>query len=89
MALSPKIRALHLVACPPRDAAKVQPIAIVPKLVEPDFAASPNQYRVDGFGKSLGRKGPSPVNRSLRPVLSLALLCDAMQVPKDKDKRRE
>jgi hypothetical protein len=85
MALSPKIRTLHLVPCPPRDAAKVQPIAIDPKLVKPDFAAKRNQYRVDGFGKSLGRKGPSPANRSLRPVLSLALLCDAMQVPKDRE----
>jgi hypothetical protein len=85
MAVSPKIRALHLVPCPVRDAAKAQSVAIVPKLLKPDFAASPNQYRVDGFGKALGRKGPSPVNRSLRPVLSLGLLCDAMQVPKDRE----
>jgi hypothetical protein len=85
MAASPKIRALHLVPRPIREDSKVQPIAMVPKLLKPDFAASPNQYRVDGFGKGIGRKGPSPVNRSLRPVLSLALLCDAMQVPKDRE----
>jgi hypothetical protein len=53
-----------------------------------DFAASPNQYRVDGFGRSLKPKPlvRSPrTNTSLRPVLSLALLCDNMQVPDDND----
>jgi hypothetical protein len=84
MAASSKLRALHLV---PRalDDARVQPIAIVPRPLKPDFAANPNQNRVDGFGKSIARKVPSPLNRSLRPVLSLALLCDAMQVPKDRE----
>jgi hypothetical protein len=84
MAASSKIRALHLVPRPPDDA-RIQPIAIVPRPHKPDFAASPDQHRVDGFGKSIERKGPSPLNRSLRPVLSLALLCDAMQVPKDQE----
>lgn len=82
MAASAKIRALHLVPRP-LDDARIQPIAIVPRPLKPDFAASPNQHRVDGFGKSIERKGPSPLNRSLRPMLSLALICDAMQEPKD------
>jgi hypothetical protein len=87
MALSPKIPSLHVV---PRvvDDVSVQPIAIVPKPLSLDFAASPSQYRVDGFGRSLKPKPPAPsprTNPSLRPVLSLALLCDNMQVPGDSE----
>jgi hypothetical protein len=89
MAHSPKIPALHIVPRVVRDEDRVQPIALVPKpLLKLDFASSPNQYRVDGFGKSLK---PQPVKRSprvnssLRPMLSLALLCDNMQVPDDNE----
>jgi hypothetical protein len=88
MPLSPKIPALHVV---PRvaDDVSVQPIALVPKQpLKPDFAANPNHYRVDGYGKSLKPQpvGRSPrVNPSLRPMLSIALLCDNMQVPEDSD----
>jgi hypothetical protein len=85
MAHSPKIPSLHIV---PRvaDDVSVQTIAIVPKPLQLDFATSPSQYRVDGFGRSLKPKPPvraSRTNPSLRPVLSLALLCDTMQVPDD------
>jgi hypothetical protein len=89
MALSPKIPALHIVARVAPNEARVQSIALAPKPpLKMDFASSPNQYRVDGYGKSLK---PQPVkhsprmNPSLRPVLSLALLCDNMQVPDDSD----
>jgi hypothetical protein len=87
MAHSPKIPSLYVV---PRvaDDVRVQPITLVPKTLKLDFAASPNQYRVDGFGRSLKPKPlvRSPrTNTSLRPVLSLALLCDNMQVPDDND----
>jgi hypothetical protein len=87
MAFSPKIPALHIVPQVVPNEARVQPIALVPKpFLKLDFASSPNQYRVDGYGKSLE---PQPVKRSprvnpsLRPTLSLALLCDNMQVPDD------
>jgi hypothetical protein len=88
MALSPKIPALQIV---PRvtDDVSVQTIALVPKPpLKLDFAANPNHYRVDGYG---GRLKPKPVrtspqrNLARRPVLSLALLCDNMQVPNDND----
>jgi hypothetical protein len=88
MALSPKIPVLQIV---PRvtDDVSVKTIALVPKPpLKLDFAANPNQYRVDGYGRSLK---PQPVGRSarvnpsLRPMLSLALLCDNMQVPEDTD----
>jgi hypothetical protein len=89
MALSPKIPALHVVPRVVPDEVSGQPITLVPKSpVKLDFAANPNHYRVDGYGKSLR---PQPVRRSarvnpsLRPVLSLALLCDNMQVPEDID----
>jgi hypothetical protein len=89
MVHSPKIRSLHIVPREVPDEVRVQPIALVPKpALRLDFASSPNQYRVDGFGKSLK---PQPVKRlsranpSLRPVLSLALLCDNMQMPQDND----
>jgi hypothetical protein len=87
MALSPKIPALHIVPRIVRDKARVRPIALVPKPpLKLDFASNPNHDHVDGYGKSLK---PQPVKRSprvnpsLRPVLSLALLCDNMQVPDD------
>jgi hypothetical protein len=89
MAHSPKIPALHIVPRVVRDEVHVQPIELVPKPpLKLDFAASPNQYRVDWYGKSLKpqpvRRSPR-VNPSLRPMLSLALLCDNMQVPEDND----
>jgi hypothetical protein len=90
MALSPKIPSLQVVPRVVPDEIGVQPIALVRKPpLKLDFAANPNHYRVDGYGKSLK---PQPVRRSprgnssLHPVLSLALLCDTMQVPNDSDK---
>jgi hypothetical protein len=86
MAVSPKIRTLHVVPRAVPDETNRQPIALVPKPLKLDFASSPNKYLVDGYGKKIK---PQPLkhsprtNLTLRPVLSLSLLCDAMQEPDD------
>jgi hypothetical protein len=87
MALSPKIPSLYVVPRAVPEKSSRQRITLVPKPpLKLDFAPGPNQYRVDGYGKSLKPlplKPPPRKNLSLRPVLSLALLCDNMQVPED------
>ena len=86
MAGSPKILSLHVVPRAIPDEVSGQPIAIVPKPLKLDFTPNPNKYLVDGYGKKIKpqpHKRSSGVNPTLRPVLSLSLLCDTMQVPED------
>ncbi len=86
MAGSPKILSLHVVPRAVPDEIKPRPIALVPKSHKLGSAPSPNQYLVDGYGKKIKpqpRNHSQEVNPTLRPVLSFALLCDTMQVPKD------
>jgi hypothetical protein len=86
MAVSPKIPSLHVVPRTVPEETRHQPIALVPKPLKLDFTPNPNKYLVDGYGKKIKpqpHKRSPGVNPTLRPVLSLSLLCDTMQVPED------
>ncbi|MGA9042600.1 MAG: hypothetical protein WB421_18860 [Terriglobales bacterium] len=87
MAFSPKIPSLHVVPRAVPDE-KHQPIALVPKPLKLDFTPNPNKYLVDGYGKKIKpqpHKRSPGINPTLRPVLSLSLLCDTRQMPEDEN----